>query len=74
MVVTALIYTPQDFLLFLKIFQLPSQYFHAFKVGRPADVKITQLTEPGMLILAGFMQFLAGISCMGYFSRSGHRG
>ena len=33
-------YTPQDFLLFLKIFQLPSQYFHAFKVGRPAIVSL----------------------------------
>ena len=26
------------FLLFLKIFQLPSQYFHAFKVGRPVVI------------------------------------
>ena len=30
-------YMSQDFLPFLKIFQLPSQYFHAFKVGRPVS-------------------------------------
>ena len=31
-------YHASRFLLFLKIFQLPSQYFHVFKVGRPVLV------------------------------------
>ena len=42
-------YTPQIFLLFLKIFQLPSQYFHAFKVGRP---------ESYALLIIGPLYFL----------------